>query len=256
MRSLSLSLTFVSLGLALACAEQPAEPSRSALVPKDSPSRSLDIQTEYLCGASISPASQTVVAGDNAYINTTLPVCSRSTGALIRYDHTSGYWLASDGGYVLDQYNRDAGHNATDQAHLTRSTAGGVTLTVRPCCDYDFNRPTLTSTVTFTPPLTATISGPSYVGHGDTCSWSASASGGTPPYSYYWTANWYSPNTTYQFSSGQSTANASAFGYYYSSYPYTTTIDVNLYVSDAGGHSRNVQRSTTLGNSYGATGCS
>lgn len=39
-------------------------------------------------------------------------------------------------------------------------------------------------------PLSASISGPSQVQLGYTCTWTAVVSGGTPPYRYFWSA-WY-----------------------------------------------------------------
>jgi hypothetical protein len=95
--------------------------------------------------------------------------------------------------------------------------------------------------------LVATWTGPQYyVGHSDTCPWTATITGGTPPYTYNWYASWTTPSTGFYFVSGQGTANASSYGYYYETYPDQTQITVSLYGSDAAGENYSLQRSITM----------
>lgn len=96
--------------------------------------------------------------------------------------------------------------------------------------------------------LAATWTGPTHVGHTDTCQWTATATGGTPPYYYYWSASWTSQSTGFYFTSGQGTPNASSYGYYYGTFPPTTDIRVSLGVSDAGGQVYNLERSIVMDN--------
>jgi len=96
--------------------------------------------------------------------------------------------------------------------------------------------------------LVATWTGPYYVGHSDTCPWTATITGGTPPYTYNWYASWTTSSTGFYFVSGQGTANASSWGYYYLSYPEWTVINVFLDGSDAAGERYNLQRSINLRN--------
>ena len=189
-RSLLAITALTALSVMISCTDSPSSPARPALSPR-SPQFSLNLATEYLCGASISPASQSVWTGTTVYISTTLPVCSRSTGQVTRYDHTTGYWSASDYTPVYDQYNRSAGHNATDQAHLTVYNPGTVTVTTSPCCDYNAVPVTLTSTIYVSSPpspLGGSIQGPTQVNVGSSCNitYTAYASGGAGGYTYYW----------------------------------------------------------------------
>lgn len=96
--------------------------------------------------------------------------------------------------------------------------------------------------------LAATWTGPTQVGHTNTCQWTASATGGTPPYYYYWSASWTSQSTGFNFVSGQGTANASSYGYYYGTFPPTTDIRVSVGVSDAGGQQYYLERTITMDN--------
>lgn len=192
MRRYSFLAAISTLVIVVSCGEPTSAPSATAVRATTSPLSSLDIQTEYLCGATISPSSQSVQQGTTAYISTTLPVCSRATGLLTRYDHTTGYWHASDGTTVYDQYGRYASNNATDQAHLTPQSLGTVTVTVRPCCDINYAQVTLTSTIQVTPrPLAVVMYGETSVYNSSDCNitYTTSVTGGTPPYSYQWSTS-------------------------------------------------------------------
>ncbi len=96
--------------------------------------------------------------------------------------------------------------------------------------------------------LITTWTGPTTVGHNDTCQWTASITGGSPPYTYSWSASWTSPSTGFYFTSGQGTPNATSWGYYYGSYPNPTIINVSLSGSDAGGQYYSLQRFVNLYN--------
>lgn len=96
--------------------------------------------------------------------------------------------------------------------------------------------------------LAATWTGPTRVGHTNTCQWTATATGGTPPYYYNWSASWTSQSTGFYFTSGQGTSNASSYGYYYGTFPPTTDIRVSLGVSDAGGQVYSLDRSIIMDN--------
>ncbi len=94
--------------------------------------------------------------------------------------------------------------------------------------------------------LTAGIAGPTNIGHNNSCTWTSTVSGGVPPYSYYWSANWSTPSTGFVFSTSPSAPSVTGYGFYYQSYPTSTTITLRLEVADAGGQSRLVERAVSL----------
>ncbi len=99
--------------------------------------------------------------------------------------------------------------------------------------------------------LNASWTGPSYVGHSTNCYWTATITGGTPPYTYYWSAYWQTSNTGFYFTEGQGTANATSWGYYYNSYPSETPITVTLSGSDAAGENYTLQKTVRMSYSSG-----
>jgi hypothetical protein len=92
------------------------------------------------------------------------------------------------------------------------------------------------------------------IGQNDVCGWSVTASGGVPPFSYWWSAEYSSPSTGFTFTTGNSTATVSGWGYYYELYPEYTTVTLKVLITDAEGQELIVQRPVTL---YGYSfGCS
>ncbi len=99
----------------------------------------------------------------------------------------------------------------------------------------------------------ASMSGPTTIGHTNSCSWSVSAAGGIAPYTYGWSTYYSSPSTGFYITSGNGTSSISGWGYYYQSYPQYTTINLMVNVSDAAGQTLSLQRPVSL---YGSPmGC-
>lgn len=97
--------------------------------------------------------------------------------------------------------------------------------------------------------LGATLTGPTTsIGHSQTCQWTVSFAGGTPPYSYNW-VTWFTPgNRGFYPVSGQGTATVATYAYDYNSYPGSTPVTISVSGADRAGEQYYVERTVTLYN--------
>jgi hypothetical protein len=151
----------------------------------------------------LQPLDQSHVAkrevNHDAFIASTIPVCAKhdpryEDGKFLRNDHTAGYWTTSNSSIasVVDQHGRPAGNNATDQVTVHTSGTGTVAITnLYLCCDFNGADMALTATLTITPhALAASVFGDTEVNTGISgCYYDVGASGGYPPYTYYWSVD-------------------------------------------------------------------
>jgi len=99
--------------------------------------------------------------------------------------------------------------------------------------------------------LSASISGPGTVGNYTTCTFSANASGGTPPYTYAWGIAGASGG--YLSLNSYNTASVQATGYYYGSWGGTGSVYLYVTVTDANGLTAQPYRLTSI--PYSSTSC-
>ena len=98
--------------------------------------------------------------------------------------------------------------------------------------------------------LSASITGPAQVGHYATCTWNSTVTGGTAPYTYYWTISGTSGG---YISLGSNTGpSVTGTGYYYGSYGSTGSTVLVLQVTDANGVTVTPYKQITLTSNYGS----
>lgn len=99
--------------------------------------------------------------------------------------------------------------------------------------------------------LTAGISGPGTVGNYTTCTFTATVSGGTAPYTYAWGIS--AASGGYLSPQSYNTASIQATGYYYGSWGGTGTVYLYVTVTDANGLQATPYRQILI--PYSSTSC-
>lgn len=150
---------------------------------------------EYICSMYVTPSSQSVTVGQNAYFSVQRNVCSRSTGQFLYTDPNGTYWSSGNGSLASVG---SATNNATMNVTVTTYGVGTVTITaIALCCDINYQGVHVSATLTINPaPLSTYIIGSWDVQYGGSCSWYAQVSGGTAPYSYAWYREGYLVSTS------------------------------------------------------------
>lgn len=170
-----------------------------------------DPSTEYVCSVVVSPPSQSVTVGQNAYFSVQRNVCSRATHQFLYTDPNGTYWSSTNSSIASVG---SAGNFATPTLGAsTGPNTGTVTITATAqCCSLSYGPVQGTASLTVNPPpFSVYISGVETIRalESANCTWYAVVTGGVQPYSYVWTRN----GSTVSYDDSYSSSNfSSGFG--------------------------------------------